>query len=505
MRASVVVLCCTLLSVWTLGCGSSPASGPVVTVSPATLTVTTGDGATTFAAVLSNGAVGPVTWSLSGPGAISTTSGDQTAYQPPALGGSGGAAMLRATAGCGTGCGSIGNTATITVNTARTGNLTIAVTGLPTVAPATLTVTGPNNYSQAVSTATIATLTGLVPGAYTVTGADIVDSTNPVVNGKWTAPPAPATVAANAVANVTVTYASLPGYGRLWVANGPALDGFTPGDLQVDHSPSLTPTTAGPVQGLAFDSTGAVWTAQGTPDAVVSYAAAGLAGNAALSPAVTLSGVSGPEGVAIGPDGRVWVANCTGSTVAAYPLSGGAAAVTLSGGAFACPRGLAFDAAGNLWVANGGGAAVRVPSSQLGSNATANPDTTLTPPTGATQPSAVALDAHGNVWVAFCGGSAVARYASSTGSVSTTPAATLTPFGTPPSLDCPVALALDNSGELFVANTGTAGAGGTLSWFAASDMAAGGAVGPLLFLPNIAVGVGGLAFNPTPANLPINH
>lgn len=179
--------------------------------------------------------------------------------------------------------------------------------------------------------------------------------------------------------------------------------------------------------------------------------------------------------------------------------------MTLSGGAFACPRGLAFDAAGNLWVANGGGAAVRVPSSQLGSNATANPDTTLTPPTGATQPSAVALDAHGNVWVAFCGGSAVARYASSTGSVSTTPAATLTPFGTPPSLDCPVALALDNSGELFVANTGTAGAGGTLSWFAASDMAAGGAVGPLLFLPNIAVGVGGLAFNPTPANLPINH
>ncbi len=510
MRASAVVLFCTLLSVWTFGCGSSPASGPVVTVSPATFTVTTGDGATTFVAVLSNGAVDPVTWSLSGPGTISTTSGDQTAYQPPALGQSGGTATLRATAGCGTGCGPVGNTATITVNAARTGNLTIAVTGLPSVAPASLTVSGPNNYSQTVSTAQSVTVTGLAPGAYTVTGADIVDSTNPIVNGKWTAPAAPATVAANAVANVTLVYASLPGYGRLWVANGATLDGFTPGDLQVNRAPGLTPTTASAVQGMAFDSTGAVWTAQpGAPDAVVSYAAAGLASSSALSAAVTLSGapISSPEGVAIGPDGRLWVANCATNTVAAYPLTGGSAAVELTGSAFQCPSGLAFDTAGNLWVANRSGVAERVPSSHLSSNNAPVPDITLAPPTSpdAGLPSALALDAQGNVWVAFCGGPAVARYASSNGSVSTTPVATLTQTGTPPSLDCPVALALDNSGELFVGNAGTAGASGTLSWFAAADMADGGAATPLFFLPNITVGTGGLAFNPTPANLPIRH
>jgi len=514
MRASVVVFCCTLLCLWTLGCGSSPASGPVVTVSPATLTVTTGDAATTFAAILSNGAVGPVMWSLSGPGSISPTSGDQTAYQPPALGGSGGTAMLRATAGCGTGCGPIGTTATITVNTATSGNLTITVSGLPSVAPASLTVTGPNSYSQKVSTATMMTLTGLAPGAYTVTGADIIDS-NPIVNGKWTAPPAPATVVANRAVPVTVAYASLPGYGRLWVANGAALDGFTPGDLQVNRSPSLTPTTAAAVQGIAFDSTGAVWTSQpGASDAVVSYAATGLSSSAALSPDVTLSGapVSSPEGVALGPDGRVWVANCSSNTVAAFPLGGGSAAVQLTGSAFACPRGLAFDTAGNLWVANGADAGVAecFAASKLSPNpvpTTPTADIRLAAPAPASQPSALALDAQGNVWVAFCGGSAVARYASSNGSVSTTPVATLTQTATQTgtSLDCPVALALDNSGELFVGNAGTAGAGGTLSWFAATDMATGGALPPQLQLPNIAFGVGGLAFNPTPANLPIRH
>ncbi|MGO9829561.1 MAG: SMP-30/gluconolactonase/LRE family protein [Myxococcaceae bacterium] len=518
MRPSVVVVLCTLGSLWTLGCGSSGASGPVVSVSPQTLTVTTGDGATTFVAILSNGAVAPVSWALlSGPGSISTTSGTQTAYQPPPLGGSGGTASLRATAACGAGC-TVVDTATITVNTATTGTLTITVTGLPTTAPASLTVSGPNGYSQAVSTVNATTLTGLAPGAYTVTGADIGDSNNPVVNSKSTAPPAQATVVANAQASVTVAYAPVPGYGFLWVAGGASLEGFTPGNLQVDRAPSITPSTAGPVQGIAFDATGAVWTSQlGPPDAVVSYAAAGLANSSPLSPAVTLtqSPISDPVGVALGPDGRLWVANCSTNAVAAYPLTGGAAQVVITTttgpappNAFACPVGIAFDSSGNLWVANRDGVAERFPSTQISTTTThPQPDTTLTAPTSpaSSQPYGLALDAEGNLWVAFCGGSTVALYTVSGATVGSVPVTTFSQTGTPLSLDCPVALALDNSGDLFVANAGTQGAGGTLSWYSAPAMSSSGPVQPVLQLTNITVTVGGLAFNPTPANLPIFH
>jgi DNA-binding beta-propeller fold protein YncE len=229
---------------------------------------------------------------------------------------------------------------------------------------------------------------------------------------------------------------------------------------------------------------------------------------------VTLSGIpiSDPAGVALGPDGRLWVANCTSNAIAAYALTGGAAEVVLTSvaNAFSCPLGIAFDFAGNLWVANAdGGVAERFPAGEIqASSGAVLPDVTLTPPPGATQPYGVALDAQGNVWVSFCAGSAVARYAATdAGGVSATAAAVLTQLaGTPPSLDCPVALALDNSGELFVANASTpSGEGPSLSWFAASDMADGGAAVPKLQLTNVAVTVGGLAFYPTATNLPILH
>ncbi len=508
MRASAVVVGCTLCSIWTVGCGSNGAAGPAVVISPATLSVATGGTATTFQAYLSGGATSPVAWTLTGPGALAPVSDVETSYQPPSLGESGGTATLKASAPCGTGC-TVVNTATLTVSTATTGTLTVTVTDLPTTAPATLTVSGPNGYSQAVSTTNTATLVGLSPGAYTVTGADIGDSTNPVVNSKSTAAPAPVTVVANAMASVTVTYAPVPGYGYLWVAGGMGLEGFTPGDLQVQGTPSITPTTSGAVQAVAFDASGTLWTSQlGPPDSVVSYAPAGLASSAPLTAAVTVTGgpVSGPAGVALGPDGRLWVANCASNVIAAYPLTGGAAQVEISGNPFNCPYGIAFDSAGNLWVANRTGVAERIPAAQIQANNTApSPDVTLTPPTGASQPDGLALDAQGNVWVAFCAGPAVARYEASGGSVAATPIATLTQTGTPPSLDCPVGLALDNSGDLFVANAGTLGAGATVSWFTAANLATGGAASPLFQLTSFAPSVGGLAFNPTPTNLPIFH
>lgn len=56
---------------------------------------------------------------------------------------------------------------------ATTGSLALTVSGLPSDRPAAVTVTGPNGFSQAVTAS--GTLTGLTPGAYTVTPARVAD------------------------------------------------------------------------------------------------------------------------------------------------------------------------------------------------------------------------------------------------------------------------------------------------------------------------------------------
>jgi sugar lactone lactonase YvrE len=510
-----VLLLSILASACLLGCSDNAGSGPLLTVSPATLPVNTGDNAATFQAVLSNGATGPVSWTLdpaTGLGSISTSSGLQTSYQPPPLGTAAGTVKLRAQAG------SLGFTATITVSASTTGSLTITVTGLPTPSPASVTVTGPSG-SSVVSIQTSTTLTKLPPGSYTVTAAEITLS-SATVNSKYSAPPATATVAANAVASATVTYASEPGYGLLWVSSATTetLLGFDEAGLFANTGPALTPGTNAAAQGIAFDASGAMWASlKGTPGSVVRYAAADLATASQVSPLVptaTLTDqVSDPAGVAIGPDGRIWVANCTTNALTAYALTGGSAEIvirnTANAAIFKCPRGIAFDAppAGNLWVANRDGSVERFPSAQISaSNSTAAPDTTLTAPSGASQPYGVALDKTGNLWVAYCGGSQVARFNS--GSF-TTAAAVLTQVtaSNPLTLDCPVALALDNSGRLWAANAGTSNAGGTLSAFAATDIAGSGTSSPTPRpqLTGVGITVGGLAFNPTSTDLPIRH
>jgi hypothetical protein len=506
MRTASAIVVTVICSVWALGCGSNGASGPVVSVSPQTLPVSTGDGATTFQVNLSGGAVDPVTWTLTGPGSLSSLTGDSTIYQPPPLGAGGGTATLRATAGCGAGCAPVGDTATITINTATTGTLIITVL-TRSEAPASLTVTGPGGYSKAVSTSSSATLTGLAPGSYTVTAAE-VDIPNAIVDSKFSAPPVTVPVAANASAFTNIIYAPEPGYGMLWVAGATnnTLDGFTSGDLTTNRTPSLEPGTSGPVQGIAFDATGSMWAAvKGATSSVVSYAATDLAANSAtLTPVVTItdSKLVDPSGITIGPNNWIYVANCGTTSVTAYALTGGSEELIIGSAGFNCPRGIAFDAAGNLWVANASGSAVRILKGQFtASNLAAVVDTTLSPPAGASQPYGIALDVNGNVWVSYCGGSAVAQYAASATSVATTAAIILTSNGAaPPSLSCPVALALDNTGNLWVAN----GNAGTLSAFSVSQLAT-GTPDPLVQLTNIGVTVGGLAFNPTAAGLPIQH
>lgn len=78
----------------TINAATPPAT---LTVSPTTATLPVGGAATTFSATLTN-SNDPITWTLTGAGTLSTTTGATTVYTPPAAGGAG-TATLTATAG----------------------------------------------------------------------------------------------------------------------------------------------------------------------------------------------------------------------------------------------------------------------------------------------------------------------------------------------------------------------------------------------------------------------
>lgn len=84
------------------------------------------------------------------------------------------------------------------------GTLAVTVAGLPAATNAAITVTGPNNYNQAVTATQNLTVP---PGAYTVTAAQVTAGTAKY-NG--TVATSPATVTSSTTTTVTVTYALAP-------------------------------------------------------------------------------------------------------------------------------------------------------------------------------------------------------------------------------------------------------------------------------------------------------
>lgn len=96
-------------------------------------------------------------------------------------------------------------TVTYAIDPASLGTLQVNVAGIPAGADAIINISGPAGFSQTLSTTT--TLTGLVPGSYTVT-ANNLSSGGLTYAG--TVSGSPAAVIANATATVSVTYAVSP-------------------------------------------------------------------------------------------------------------------------------------------------------------------------------------------------------------------------------------------------------------------------------------------------------
>jgi streptogramin lyase len=347
---------------------------------------------------------------------------------------------------------------------ATTGGLTVQITA-PSGATPAVSVSGPSGYQQSLSATQ--TLSGLAPGSYTVTAANVTVN-DPVVpstdSGVVTGSPA-TIVAGGKTVTATVAYSPrVAGSGALWIANagGVGALGFTASQLHSSGSP--TPTYS--------------LTQSGTPD---------------------------PLGVAVDPSGDVWMTNFATNTIVKYTpaqlTAGGTPtpAVTLSGSSLNSPHGLAFDASGDLWIANrGSGQIVEFTPSQLATTGTPSANAVLYVTGSTPGPTAIAFDKQGNLWVANFYASTIYEYTSSQLSAPCSPPPAVTISATNGSLVGPFALAFDSTGALWVSNV--SGASGTIVGYSASQLSTTGSPAPAVTItlptnfPNTSIGFG-LAFD----------
>jgi len=210
---------------------------------------------------------------------------------------------------------------------------------------------------------------------------------------------------------------------------------------------------------------------------------------------LSATSLNGPTGIAIDANGALWVADTgnnrvlrfdaatavsvTGATTTADQVIGQANFTTSTSGTTLTtlngPRGVFVDASGNLWVADSlnnrvlrfdavtslgnGATATRVLGQANGTTSTA-----ATTQAGMSNPSALALDASGNLWVADTGNNRVLRFAAAAsistdganatavlGQANFTASATAT---TQAGLSGPRGVAINSTGRLWVSDSG---------------------------------------------------
>ncbi len=394
-----------------------------------------------------------------------------------------------------------------------TGILTVVVSGLPSGVSGTVLVTGPGGYSKNLTS----TRTLIVPpGTYTISGSAVwgTNAIVPVVYGASTSSPS-VDVAAGATAYSTVTYGGRPGSGHLWVPMDSTLEAesYASADLASSGSPGPDVTLSSSShygEAVAFDGAGNLWVADYN-GYVFEYAAADLDTSGTPTPVVKIDLTaygSALYALAFDAAGDLWVpaydANKLLMLTPSQLAAGGVQSATVeisatSGGSLVSPEALAFDASGALWVANYTNIAKFTPA-QLAASGSPHPSVVLSVPSGTTSyPVGIAFDASGNLWVSNQNSTIVRFDAGQLGTGgSPTPAATLQ---SPSTID-PSGLAFDASGNLWVSEPSSA----TLRAFknpgALTGSVAPGADVTVSSIGSVSAAL--LAFDPPPADLPIN-
>ncbi len=195
-------------------------------------------------------------------------------------------------------------------------------------------------------------------------------------------------------------------------------------------------------QGLAADTNGNVWVVDYGNSMISLLSPSGSAVNGAT--AWGSGQLSLPVAVAVDASHNAWVANQSGSTITRISADGSKVTqVACCNGA----SGVAVDQGGNVWVANFFGGSVSEISSTgavLLNGQTGG---------GVDHPQAVAIDGAGRVWVGNFHAGTLSEFAGYTAAAPGTALSPSTGLGADAQLGSPFALAVDQSGNLWVTNS----------------------------------------------------
>ena len=419
-----------------------------------------------------------------------------------------------------------GSPANVTANTdttttvtyaAITGSLAFGVTGLPAGANPTFTLTdtsGPNLGQKRILTST-ATVANLPPIDYNLIGNPVRVS-GTILDTVFIAP-GDAEFSITAGEQLTLTadplvYQQQRHSGALWVpTTNLGVWGLSAAQLSGAGGavrPAGSVPQAGNNQAVVFDRNGRMYVSNSTTNSINIFPIQTISSPAPAPVTITgaNTGLDTPIGMAFDSSGRLWVANVglSDSIVAFSPaqLSAGGnvtPVVTITGPSLSDPVGLAFDFNGDLWVSNGRANVVRFASGQLETSGAKQAFGTLNS-TAFNSPAGLAFDRQGNLWVANLSGDNLLEFTadqllevegSSRLLVPTIIGGFVRPRG----------LAFDNGGNLWLTRDT-----GILNQISAANLAASGSPAPTVSFTGLGSFQGtGLAFSPTPSNLPINN
>ena len=276
---------------------------------------------------------------------------------------------------------------------------------------------------------------------------------------------------------------ALDSSGNIYLADALAASAFVYPPLaslpSQPNYPNVTPTAAisgsdtglSYPQGIALDSSRNIYVADSSANKVFVYPA-GSNGNGAPSP-TTISttmttGLGWPQGIALDSSGKIYVTDDGFSgggpgSVFVYPAGSNANAAltaTISGNntGLSYPQGIALDSSGNIYVADESATSVFVYSA--GSKGNVAPTATISgSDTNLDTPEGIALDSSRNIYVAddgddSCDGTESVYVYSAGSNSNAAPSATISGGST--GLCYPYGIALDSSGNIYVADEGAA-------------------------------------------------